>query len=450
MGAAVSPESQLLPSVVPLTGKSDDHDALLDRIGDARFVLLGEATHGSHEFYNERARITKRLIEEKGFDAIAIEGDWPDVHRLNRWVKSASSDRDADAALSSFGRFPAWMWRNKEMIDFARWLRAHNESRAGGSPTRRMVDVYGMDLYSLYTSIDAVLMYLDRVDPFAAQRARARYACFGHYGKDSTAYAHAAGLGLGTSCEDAVLQQLHEMRERALEHARNDGGSAGDELFHVEQNARLVKSAEEYYRSMFRGAVVTWNLRDRHMTDTIGAIAQYLDHELRRPSKVCVWAHNSHLGDARATEMGREGELNVGQLTRERYGRDAFLVGFMTYEGQVSAASDWDGPVERKVLRPALEGSCEALFHGLSMPAFTVLPGDDGHLPDVLRRERLERAVGVVYRPDTERRSHWFRAHVAGQFNAVVHVDRTHAVEPLERSARWHGPDAPDTFPFAV
>ena len=201
---------------------------------------------------------------------------------------------------------------------------------------------------------------------------------------------------------------------------------------------------------MFRGAVVTWNLRDRHMADTIGAIAQYLDHELGRASKVCVWAHNSHLGDARATEMGREGELNVGQLVRERYGRDAFLVGFTTYEGHVSAASDWDGPVERKVLRPALEGSCEALFHGLSMPAFTVLPGDDGQLPDVLRRERLERAVGVVYRPETERRSHWFLAHVAAQFDAVVHVDRTHAVEPLERSARWHGPDAPDTFPFAV
>jgi erythromycin esterase-like protein len=450
MGVAQSAESLLLPSVVAIDGGRHDHDALLDRIGEARFVLLGEASHGSHEFYSERARITRRLVEEKGFDAVAIEGDWPDVHRLNRWVKGGSADRDADAALGSFGRFPTWMWRNKEMIEFVRWLRAHNESRASRTPARRKIDIYGMDLFSLYASMDAVLTYLERVDPAAAKRARARYACFGHYGKDSTAYAHAAGLGLGTSCENEVVQQLQEMSQRALEHARNDGGSAGDELFHIEQNARLVKNAEKYYRFMFRGATVTWNLRDRHMADTLGAIVQHLDHELRRTSKICVWAHNSHLGDARATEMGRDGELNVGQLVRERYARDAFLLGFTTYEGQVSAASDWDGPVEKKALRPALEGSYEALFHGLAMPSFTVLPDADGRLPDVLRRERLERAVGVVYRPETERQSHWFGAHLADQFDAVIHIDRTHAVEPLERSARWHGPDVPDTFPFAV
>ena len=450
MGVARAPESLLRPSIVALDGGRRDHDRLLERIGDARFVLLGEATHGTHEIYRERSRITQRLIEEKGFDAVAIEGDWPDVHRLDRWVKGASSDRDADAALSSFARFPTWMWRNQEIVEFVRWLRAHNDARASRGTSLRKVDVYGLDLYSLYASMEAVLTYLDRVDPDAAERARARYACLGHYGKDTGAYAYAAGLGLGTPCEDEVIAQLQEMRERALEHARNDGGSAGDELFHVEQNARLVKNAEEYYRSMFRGATVTWNLRDRHMTDTLGAIAQHLDHELHRPSKICVWAHNSHLGDARATEMGREGELNVGQLVRERYLRDAFLVGFTTYEGQVSAASDWDGPVERKPLRPALEGSYEALFHAVGTPAFTVLPDDDGRLPDVLRRERLERAVGVVYRPDRERLSHWFYAHLADQFDAVVHIDRTHAVEPLERSPRWHGPDAPDTFPFAV
>jgi len=449
MGVVASTESLLRPSIVPLVGRDRDHDALLDRIGEARFVLLGEATHGSHEIYRERARITKRLIEEKGFDAVAIEGDWPDVHRLNRWVKGTSNDRDADAALSSFARFPTWMWRNQEMIEFARWLRARNDARAARTPERRKIEVYGLDLYSLYASMDAVLTYLDRVDPAAAERARARYACFDQVGKDSTAYAYAAGLG-PASCEHEVVQQLREMSQRALEHARNDGGSAGDELFHVEQNARLVKSAEEYYRSMFRGAVVTWNLRDRHMADTLGAIVQHLDRELHRTSKVCVWAHNSHLGDARATEMSREGELNVGQLVRERYARDAFLVGFTTYEGQVSAASDWDGPVEKMALRPALEGSYEALFHGLAMPAFTLLPDASGRLPDVLRRERLERAVGVVYRPETERRSHWFGAHLADQFDAVVHIDRTQAVEPLERSARWHGPDAPDTFPFAV
>lgn len=450
MGADGSLEGHLRSAVVPLEGASHDHDALLERIGNARFVLLGEATHGSHELYRERARITKRLLEEKGFDAVAIEGDWPDVHRVNRWVNGTSADRDADGALSSFARFPTWMWRNQEMLDFVRWLRAHNEARASRPQARRKVDLYGLDLFSLHASMNAVLTYLDRVDPPAAARARARYACFGHAGKDSTAYAYAAGLGLGTSCEDEVVRQLEEMSRRALEHARRDGGSAGEELFHVEQNARLVKNAEEYYRSMFRGATVTWNLRDRHMTDTLAAVVQHLDHELHRTSKVCIWAHNSHLGDARATEMAEEGELNVGQLVRERYGRDGFLVGFTTYEGEVSAASDWDSPVERKALRPALEGSYEALFHGLGLPAFSVLPDADGRLPAVLRKERLERAIGVVYRPETERRSHFFRARLADQFDAVIHVDRTRAVEPLERSAPWHSPDAPDTFPFAV
>ncbi|MDB4933996.1 MAG: hypothetical protein JWP87_968 [Labilithrix sp.] len=450
MGKAATPESLLLPSLTPLEGKSGDHDALFERIGDARFVLLGEASHGTHEFYRERARITRRLIEEKGFDAIAIEADWPDAYRLSRWVKGESSDRNADEALTGFARFPTWMWRNKEFIELVDWLRAHNETRAQRNPGTRKVDVYGVDLYSLFASIDAVITYLDRVDPPAAERARARYGCLDHFGKDTSAYAYAAGLGLGTACEEEVVAQLMEMRQRALEHARGDGGSKGEELFHVEQNALLVKNAEEYYRSMFRGSTVTWNLRDRHMADTLASIVQHLDHQLGRTSKVCVWAHNSHLGDARATEMGRMGELNVGQLVRERYGRDAFLIGFTTYEGQVSAASDWDAPVERKQLRPALAGSYEALFHGVGVPAFTVLPDRDRHLPDVLRRERLERAVGVVYRPETERQSHWFHAHLAEQFDAIVHVDRTRAVEPLERSARWHGPDAPETYPFAV
>jgi erythromycin esterase-like protein len=450
MGTRASAENLLRPSIVAIEGKRNDHDALLARIGDARFVFLGEATHGSHEFYRERARITQRLLEEKGFDAIALEADWPDVHRLHRWVGGTSADATAEDALGSFGRFPTWMWRNKEVVELCRWLRLHNETRIASKVSSRKVDVYGLDLYSLYTSIDVVCTYLDKVDPEAAQRARARYGCLGHFGKDTSAYAHAAGLGMGTPCEKEVIQQLTEMRERALEHARHDGGSEGEELFHVEQNARLVKDAEEYYRSMFRGSVVTWNLRDRHMADSLGAIVQHLDHALGRPCKIVVWAHNSHIGDARATEMGREGELNLGQLARERYERDAFLVGFSTYEGQLSAASDWDLPVERKVLKPALEGSYESLFHTLGIPSFTIVPDEEGHLPDVLRHERLQRAVGVVYRPETERQSHWFRARMADQLDAVIHIDRTRAVEPLDRGALWHGPDLPETFPFAL
>jgi erythromycin esterase-like protein len=450
MGTAGSPASHLLPSVVALDGGSRDHDGLLERIGDARFVLLGEASHGTHEFYSERARITQRLIEEKGFDALAIEADWPDAHRVNRFIKGVSTDEDPEEALRSFARFPTWMWRNREVVELVRWLRSYNDARGTRSPDAKKISLYGLDLYSLFASMEVVLHYLDRVDPEAAARARSRYGCLGHYGLDTSAYAYAAGLGLGTACEEEVTQQLLEMRRRALDFAKRDGGTDPEELFYVERNAWLVKNAEEYYRSMFRGATVTWNLRDRHMADTLGAIVQHLDHQLGRASKVCVWAHNSHLGDARATEMGPCGELNVGQLVRERYEHDAFLVGFTTYEGHVSAASDWDGPVERKVLRPALAGSHEALFHELATPAFALLPDEEGRLPEALRRERLERAVGVVYRPETERQSHWFRAHLADQFDALIHIDRTRAVEPLERSARWHGPDAPETFPFAV
>ena len=450
MGTRGTVQNLLRPSMVPIEGLQHDHDRLLEKIGDARFVLLGEATHGSEEHYRERARITQRLLEEKGFDALAIEGDWPDVHRLHRWARGLPGDITADDALRSFARFPQWMWRNTEMLAFCRWLRHHNETRLERGIGARKVDVYGLDLYSLYASIDAVVTYLESVDPEAAARAKARYACFGHFGKDTTAYAYAAGLDASPSCEKEVLAQLLDLRERAAERARNAAGHERDDLFYVEQNARLVKDAEEYYRSMFRGSTVTWNLRDRHMADTLGAIVQHLDHALGRPSKIVVWAHNSHIGDARATAMGRGGELNVGQLVRERYQRDAFLVGFSTYDGQVSAASDWDAPVERKVLRPALEGSYEHLFHTLGIPSFALLPDDEGHLPEVLRHERLQRAVGVVYRPETERQSHWFHARLADELDAVVHVDRTHAVEPLERSTHWHGPDAPETFPFAL
>jgi len=437
----------LRASTVRLEGERGDYDQLLERIGDSRFVLLGEASHGTHEFYRERARITKRLVEERGFDAVAIEADWPDAHRIHRFVRGRSTDANAEEALRNFVRFPTWMWRNTEMVSFVEWLRAHNDAL----PARaHKVSVYGVDLYSLHASIQEVLAYLDRVDAPAAARARKRYGCFGHFGKDTEAYAYAAGLGLGTPCEEQVVAQLLEMQQRALDHARTDAGTTMEELFHVEQNARLVRSAEEYYRSMFLGAVVTWNLRDRHMADSLGAIVQHLDRTLGRACKVVLWEHNSHLGDARATEMGKTGELNVGQLLRERHGKDVFIVGFSTYEGTVTAAADWDGPAEKKTLRPALAGSHEELLHEVGLPRFVLLPDANRRLPDVLRRERLERAVGVVYRPDTERASHWFHARMADQFDAVVHVDRTRAVEPLERSPGWHTPEMPGTYPFAV
>jgi len=407
-------------------------------------VLLGEASHGTHEFYRERAEITKRLILEKGFTAVAVEADWPDAYRVNRYVRGQSEDADADAALGGFRRFPVWMWRNRVVLDFVEWLREHNLSREGGG---RQAGFYGLDLYSLHTSIEAVLSYLDRVDPEAARRARSRYSCFEHFGENTQAYGYAASFGMTESCEQEVLGQLSELSGRASEYASRDGHLAEDEFFFAEQNARLVKNAEEYYRSMFRGRAESWNKRDTHMAETLDALVGHLGRT-RGPAKVVVWEHNSHLGDARATEMGEGGELNVGQLVRERYGRDAVLVGFTTHRGTVTAASDWDEPAERKRVRPALEGSYEALFHEVGHDRFMLDLRAEGRARELLRRPRLERAIGVIYRPETERLSHYFQARLAEQFDAVLHFEETRAVEPLERHAGWErGEEPPETYP---
>jgi erythromycin esterase-like protein len=429
----------------PLTGAAHDYDSLLELVGDARFVLIGEASHGTHEFYHERAQITKRLITEKSFTAVAVEADWPDAYRVNCYVRGASGEADASEALAGFQRFPTWMWRNTVVHAFVEWLRAHNEALPSDAPK---AGFYGLDLYSLFTSIEAVVGYLDKVDPEAARRARERYACLEHFGRDSESYGYATGLGLAEPCEDEVVGQLIELQRRAAEYARRDGRVAEDEFFYAEQNARLAKNAEHYYRSMFRGRVSSWNLRDRHMAETLDALVAHLDRQGGRRTKVVVWAHNSHLGDARATEMGDGGELNLGQLVRERYGRETVLVGFSTYSGTVTAASDWGGAAERKRVRPALQGSYEELFHDAGLPRFLLPLRDDGTAAQGLRRPRLERAIGVIYRPRTERMSHYFHARLPKQFDAVLHIDETRAVEPLERTAEWETGEAPETFPF--
>lgn len=429
----------------PLTGAAGDYDPLLDLIGDARFVLLGEASHGTHEFYRERAQITRRLIEEKGFAAVAVEADWPDAYRVNCYVRGAGGDRSANQALEGFRRFPTWMWRNQDVLEFVEWLRARNAALPAG---REKAGFYGVDLYSLYASVEAVLGYLEKVDPQAAERARYRYRCFEHFGEDPQAYGYVAGLGIHESCEEDVVRQLVELRRHAAEYASRDGRVAADEFFYAEQNARLVKNAEEYYRSMYRGRVSSWNLRDRHMAETLNALVQHLGKTQREP-KVAVWAHNSHLGDARATDMGRRGELNIGQLVRELYGRKAVLVGFSTYTGTVTAASDWGAPAERKRVRPGLPGSYEALFHQVGTPRF-LLTLRRGRAAEELRDSRLERAIGVIYRPDTERISHYFHARLPEQFDAVLHFDETRAVEPLEPTAGWHAGEPPETYPTGL
>jgi len=421
-----------------------DFDPLLERVGDARVVLLGEASHGTHEFYRARAELTRRLITEKGFGLVAVEADWPDAYRVNRWLRGAADDADAEEALRDFERFPTWMWRNGDVLDFVGWLRDHNDSLPTG---RRRVGFYGLDLYSLHRSMRAVVEYLEQVDPELASRARARYACFDQFGDDSQRYGYATTLGLSADCEREVLGQLVEMRRQAPDLASRDGRIPEDEYFYAEQNARLVVHAESYYRTMFRGRVESWNLRDRHMADTLAALLNHFNAP-GAPARAVVWAHNSHVGDARATQMGAGGELNVGQLARETYGRSAYVVGFTTYSGTVTAASDWDGPAERKRVRPALAGSVEDVFHEAGIDRFLLLLDDARLRP--LDEPRLERAIGVIYRPDTERTSHYFQARIRRQFDALLHHDHTRAVEPLERSAVWEVGEAPETFPTGL
>jgi erythromycin esterase-like protein len=429
----------------PLTGGKDDYDPLLDLIGDARVVLLGEASHGTHEFYRERARITRRLIEEKGFDAVAVEADWPDAYRVNRWVRGISDDRTALDALTGFERFPRWMWRNRDVLEFVDWLQGYNESQAQD----RRIGFYGLDLYSLFASMEEVVRFLEQVDPEAATRARYRYSCFDAFGEDTQAYGYAAEFGMTRSCEDQAVQQLVELQRRAAELAKRDGGISEDELFYAEQNARLVRNAEVYYRTMFRGRVSSWNLRDRHMAETLEALIAHFERK-GRPTRIVVWEHNSHIGDARATSMGDMGEWNVGQLARERFGNEAVLVGFSTYTGTVTAASDWDAPAERKRVRPGLPGSFESLFHGVGTPDFLLNLRGDTAVAQALRDVRLERAIGVIYQPRTERVSHYFEARLPEQFDAVLHFDVTQAVEPLDRTAGWDMGEPPETFPTGL
>ncbi|MDB6024719.1 MAG: hypothetical protein JWM68_942 [Verrucomicrobiales bacterium] len=427
-----------------LEGEKSDYDPLLEMIGDARFVLLGEATHGTHEFYRERAQITKRLIKEKGFTAVAVEADWPDAYRVNQFVRGLGTDQDGEEALSGFKRFPTWMWRNADVLDFVGWLREHNQRIKNGA---EKTGFYGLDLYSLNISIECVLTYLKKTDPEEARRARARYSCFEHFGMDPQSYASASLTG--QSCEEEVIRQLIELRRRAPEYTSRDGAAAVDDYFFAEQNARLVKNAEQYYRSMYYGRASSWNLRDTHMVETLDALVKHLS-KTSRGDKVVIWEHNSHLGDARATQMSEIGELNVGQLLREKFGNAAVLVGFTTFSGTVTAASEWEEPGQRKQVLEALPESYEYLFHDVGHERFYLNLRDNLRVKEALTEPRLERAIGVIYSPQTERASHYFEAHLAQQFDAVLHFDETRAVEPLEQSALWKSGEVPETFPFSV
>ena len=426
---------------IGLENESDVTDEIMALVGDARFVLIGEASHGTHEFYKCRAAITKRLIAEKQFAAVAVEADFPDAYRINRFVRGEGEDRTEEDALGDFQRFPLWMWRNREILEFIRWLRNHNDAFGA----RERIGFYGIDLYSLHASMAAVLEYLDRVDQEAANRARYRYACFEDYGEDAQHYGYAASFDLSKSCESEAVSQLVDLQRRAFSYMNRDGFVARDEYFFAEQNARLVANAEEYYREMFRGRVSSWNLRDRHMAETLTALAAHLETQ-RLPAKIVVWAHNSHLGNARATDMGERGEWNVGQLLREKFPRETVNLGFTAFTGTVTAVSNWDEPAQVKRVREGLNNSFERLFHQTDIPRFFLNLRDD-EIKNAMREKLLERAIGVIYRPETERVSHYFRADLARQFDGVIHFDRTRAIEPLDRVASWSHEDAPETFP---
>ncbi|WP_218026899.1 erythromycin esterase family protein [Nocardia vaccinii] len=420
-------------------------NVLDDIIGDAHFVLIGESSHGTHEFYAARAAITRWLITEKGFDAVAAEADWPDAYRVDRFVRGYDHDSSPGHALRAFERFPTWMWCNTVVRDFVGWLRLHNDTqrRSGG----RLAGFYGLDLYSMHRSMQQVISYLEQADPAAADRAKRRYACFDRTSEnDGQAYGFAAAFGAGESCQAEVVRQLVDMQRNATELVQTHDGEA---QFDALRNAWAVRDAEAYYRAMFGDRVSSWNLRDEHMADTLNALAAHIGRD-GRPARIVVWAHNSHVGDARATEMAADGQISLGQLVREHHGGDCRIIGFSTCYGTVTAASRWDGESERKKVRPALPSSYEELLHDTGRDGFLIRTGTAGPAADVLRQPRLERAIGVIYQPSTERQSHYFHSRLADRYDAVIHIDHTTALQPLRPSSRWVAGTTPETYPTGL
>lgn len=421
-------------SIPLLMNDESSYDSLLENIGDARMVLIGEATHGTQEFYQIRAEITRQLILKKGFMAIAIEGDWPDAYQVNRYIKGMGDKNNPELALKCFSRFPSWMWRNTAILPFLLWMRDYNEETLNAN---KKIGFYGLDLYSLATSMQVVIEYLQKVDPSAAKRAVERYACFDHLGFTPETYGYLTSMGIKEPCIKKAAEQLLDLQHNAFNLMSKDGVPAAEEYFYATQNARLVKNAEIYYRNHFEGRVSSWNIRDTHMAETLAILSNYLEKEFNRPAKIVVWAHNSHVGDARATEMGEQGEVNIGQLIREEYGVESFLIGFSTYQGSVTAATNWDGEANCKTITPAFPGSYEELFHHVRYDNFILNLVGDEQLEHYLHIPRLQRAIGVVYSPETERESHYFFTRLLYQFDAMIHIDKTTAVEPLDKNSEW-------------
>ncbi|WP_309085340.1 erythromycin esterase family protein [Chelativorans sp.] len=417
---------------LPSPEDAEAFGAFFDAFADARVVLLGEATHGTSEFYRARAAITRQLVEKHGFNIIAVEADWPDAARVDRYVRHRPAGRYDE---ETFARFPTWMWRNRQFEDFVHWLRAYN----AGRPAEDRAEFRGLDVYSLDSSIEAVIAYLDRVDPDAARTARRRYGCLTPWQDEPAHYGRAMLRGGRDTCEGAVVAQLGELLARRLDYA----GADGEDFFDAAQNARIVRAAEHYYRIMYYGSTESWNLRNRHMFDTLKALLAR-----RGPgAKAVVWAHNSHIGNAAATAMGWQGEFNIGELCRTAFGDEAALIGFGTDRGTVAAADDWGGPMRIMEVNPSRPDSYERVFRqaGIARSLTDLRTCPD--LRDALAAPRLERAIGVIYRPQAELHSHYFEAVLPEQFDAFVWFEETHAVAPLP-AERPHG--VPETYPFGL
>lgn len=439
-------DKQTTGSLPEFIHKSSEHfasiehvnlDPLLERIGDSHIVLMGEASHGTTEFYEMRARITKELIEKKGFTSIAVEADWPDAEHIDNYIHG--NEPDPLLANEPFSRFPTWMWANHSVLDFAHWLKDHNEKMS--SETQK-TSFYGLDLYSMYSSMDVVLNYLEQVDPKTAEVARLRYGCLMPWARDPSIYSQLTLTKQYRACEDEVLAILQEILKNKVEYSKSDGAR----FFGAEQNARLVANAERYYRTMYYAESNSWNQRDEHMFHTLQSILKFKGNG----AKVVVWAHNSHIGDARATQMSARGEFNIGQLTRQEYGNDAYLIGFGTDHGTVAAASEWGGPMEVKEVQPSHIDSYEHVCHDVETDNF-LLPLRSPLLSELRERllsERLERAIGVIYKPETELQSHYFYASLPQQFDEYIWFDESRAVSPLLKTTSKGV--VPDTFPFGV
>jgi erythromycin esterase-like protein len=437
--------SELEKAAFPLTGAMTDYDDIIHAARGKKFVMIGEATHGTQEFYAMRAAITQRLIQELEFDAVAVEADWPEACNVNRYV-SLMEDGTAQQALEGFERFPAWMWRNTEVLHFIAWLQGWNarfsRPRAKNSPP---VGFYGLDLYSMNASMHAVINYLDKVDPVAATRARNSYSSIDHFMDNLSKSA------LMDSCEQDIVLRLAELQRKAHEYINNDGLTASDENFFAIQNAKVVRNAEQYYRAMLTGRRGAWNIRDKHMFETLQSLSDHFGKRKGREAKVVVWAHNSHVGNAAATEQGQQrNEVNLGQLVCEAYGADVLLIGFSTSHGAVTAASGWDEPVECVNINPPFPGSYEEIFHHVNCKNFLLDLRVNNNATDLLMQPRLQRAIGGVYRPMTERQSHYFQTCLPEQFDFMIHIDSTTAVQPLETIPQWHRGNMDETYPFGV